>query len=93
MLLIPTSRVTVCPADCFYQDEEQLYIDPESCVDCEACVEQCPVRAIFHDSSVPPQWAAYVEMNARRTRELKESGGNITALQEPKLGPGCCANR
>lgn len=28
-----TDCVTVCPTDCFYQDEMQLYIDPDECID------------------------------------------------------------
>ena len=31
-----TDCVTVCPCDCFYQDNSMLYIDPEHCIDCEA---------------------------------------------------------
>src|SRR4051794_33718549 len=31
-----TDCVAVCPCDCFYQDERQLYIDPDPCIDCAA---------------------------------------------------------
>jgi ferredoxin len=75
--------------DCFYQDEEQLYIDPDSCIDCEACVPECPVQAIHHDSAVPPAWTAFIELNAVRSHALQGAGGHITERQEPKLGPGC----
>lgn len=27
----------------------QLYINPEECIDCGACVPECPVKAIFED--------------------------------------------
>lgn len=27
----------------------QLYINPEECIDCGACVPKCPVQAIFED--------------------------------------------
>lgn len=27
----------------------QLYINPEECIDCGACVPECPVDAIFED--------------------------------------------
>jgi len=45
------SCVEVCPVDCIhptpdepdYDKEEMLYIDPEECIDCDACVEACPV--------------------------------------------------
>jgi ferredoxin len=74
-----TDCVTVCPMDCFHEGEQMLYIDPEDCIDCEACVLECPVEAIFHEASVPPQWVHYVALNAERARlhpvitEKKES--------------------
>jgi ferredoxin len=83
-----TDCVTVCPCDCFYQDDQMLYIDPVHCIDCEACVPECPVEAIFHDTTVPTQWTQYIQLNAERATALKENG-NITQRQEPKKGPGC----
>ena len=84
-----TDCVVVCPCDCFYQDGVQLYIDPEHCIDCEACVAECPVQAIYPDGSVPGKWTRYIQLNAERATALKE-GGPLTERQEPKLGPGCC---
>jgi ferredoxin len=84
-----TDCVVVCPCDCFYQDDSQLYIDPESCIDCEACVPECPVEAIFHEAGVPDQWTRYVVLNAERATALRSSGGNITERQPPQEGPNC----
>jgi ferredoxin len=84
-----TDCVTVCPCDCFYQDESMLYIDPADCIDCEACVPECPVEAIFRDTDVPKQWVHFVALNAERVAQLKPGGGNITEKQEAKEGPGC----
>src|SRR4051794_13021981 len=84
-----TDCVVVCPTDCFYQDEMQLYIDPAECIDCAACMPECPVEAIFPDISVPHQWTHFIELNAERVSVLKERGGNITEQHEPKEGPGC----
>jgi ferredoxin len=75
--------------ECFYQDQTMLYIDPQECIDCEACVPECPVEAIFHDSNVPEPWAHCVALNAERSGKLKEQGSRITEKQEPKVGPGC----
>ena len=58
------SVVTVCPCDCFHEGEQMLYIDPDHCIDCEACVPECPVGAICHETAVPPQWQHYVALNA-----------------------------
>ena len=80
-----TDCVVVCPTECFFQDDHMLYINPDECIDCGACVPECPVEAIFRESDVPSQWRHYVELNAERAR----AGSHITERQEPKLGPGC----
>ncbi len=84
-----TDCVVVCPCDCFYQDDAMLYIDPETCIDCEACVPECPVEAIFRDTGVPAPWSEFVELNAERVAQLKAEAGPITNKQEPKNGPSC----
>jgi ferredoxin len=88
-----TDCVVVCPCDCFYQDETQLYIDPEDCIDCQACVPECPVEAIFHETNVPGKWTHFVRLNAERVAVLKETGGGIIERQAPKEGPACRARR
>jgi ferredoxin len=83
-----TDCVVVCPTDCFYQDEQMLFIDPEDCINCSACIPECPVEAIFEDDNVPGQWQHYIELNAERVQALKDTG-NITEKQTPLLRPGC----
>ncbi len=61
--------------ECFYGDEQQLYIDPDDCIDCEACVPECPVEAIYLDVNVPAKWASFVQLNAERVKVLKPLGG------------------
>ncbi len=47
--------VDVCPVDCIHprKDEPEfeqatmLYIHPDECIDCGACVPACPVAAIY----------------------------------------------
>jgi ferredoxin len=87
-----TDCVVVCPCDCFYQDESQLYIDPTPCIDCAACQSECPVEAIYPDISVPALWQNFVALNAERVRLLQDSG-HITERQAPKEGPGCRRTR
>ena len=56
-----TSCVSVCPVDCIhptkedpdFDKEEMLYIDPETCIDCGLCVDECPVTAIWPEDDVP----------------------------------------
>lgn len=43
----------------------QLYIDPESCICCGACENECPVGAIFDEDELPAEWQRYREINAR----------------------------
>ena len=84
-----TDCVVVCPMECFYQDETMLYIDPVECIDCDACVPECPVGAIFGEGQVPGRWVQFVQLNADRSAALKAVGGSITQRQAPKEGPGC----
>jgi len=84
-----TDCVVVCPCDCFYQDDVMLYIDPVDCIDCDACVPECPVEAIFHDTNVPAPWQTFVQLNAERATALKAAGAGISERQPPKEGPGC----
>lgn len=41
-----------------------LYIDPRSCVDCGACVEVCPVGAIYHEDELPESQTRFKAINA-----------------------------
>ena len=63
-----TSCVTNCPCDCFHEGPEMLYIDPESCIDCEACFVECPVEAIFHEDDVPAEFQNDIELNAKMSQ-------------------------
>ena len=59
-----TDCVVICPVDCFREGEQMLYIDPNDCIDCEQCVSECPVEAIFHEDNVPEQWRDFIPLNA-----------------------------
>jgi NAD-dependent dihydropyrimidine dehydrogenase PreA subunit len=61
--------VDVCPVDCFYDHGEQLFINPEECIDCGACESVCPVTAIFPEEDVPEQWKDYTAKNYDWTKE------------------------
>lgn len=63
--------VGVCPVDCIYQYTgadasfpNQLYIDPDECIDCAACEPACPWQAIFEDVAVPDVFADDTALNA-----------------------------
>lgn len=61
------SCVAVCPVDCIHPSLDldgeaafdaapQLYIDPDICIDCGACVPECPVSAIFMIEDLPEEY-------------------------------------
>lgn len=65
-----TECVTVCPVACFHGDAERLYIDPEVCVDCGACVPLCPVEAIHDLYDLAPEDAVWAGINRERALSL-----------------------
>ena len=72
-----TACVAVCPVDCIhptkdeasFADAEMLYIDPDTCIDCGLCVDECPVQAIFPQEDLPAEWAEFIEKNAAYYRK------------------------
>jgi len=67
-----TACVDVCPVDCIhprkdeprFQSADMLYIHPDECIDCGACVPACPVEAIFALDETPEKWASFIPVNA-----------------------------
>ncbi len=68
-----TACVDVCPCDCIHPTRvetgfsatPQLYINPEECIDCGACIPVCPVAAIFPMEELPTEWRHFADTNAR----------------------------
>lgn len=67
-----TACVDVCPVDCIhprkdepgYDASKQLFIEPDTCIDCGLCVDECPVKAIYPEADVPGEWKQYIQINA-----------------------------
>ena len=87
-----TACANVCPVDCIAGplplDEVrstpaprslQLYIDPETCICCAACVTACPVGAILDEDDVPEASRASIEANAAFFREHAHDGRELTS--------------
>ena len=74
-----TACVEVCPVDCIhptkkegeYGAQQQLYIDPDTCIDCGLCVDECPVQAIFPQDDVPAEWRKYIQINVDYLKNKK----------------------
>lgn len=74
-----TDCAVVCPAECFHEGESMLFINPDECIDCGACVPECPVHAIYHEDVVPLSWRDYIALN----REMASLCPSITERREP----------
>jgi ferredoxin len=65
--------VEVCPVDCIYGYDgddsatfpNQLFIDPEECINCGVCEPECPWEAIFEDEQVPTVFGDDTDLNAK----------------------------
>lgn len=74
-----TDCVVVCPMECFYEGESMVYIHPDECIDCGACVSECPVGAIFYEEDVPAVWKDFIRLN----REMAPQCPQITEKRPP----------
>ncbi|MCZ6718307.1 MAG: 4Fe-4S binding protein [Gammaproteobacteria bacterium] len=75
-----TDCVEVCPVACFHGDDKQLYIDPEVCIDCSACIPECPVEAIYEDDDIPEDKLHWIEINAERAPQLPVVDSQVDPL-------------
>ena len=77
--------VDECPVDCIYEGPRMLYIQPDECVDCDACVPVCPVTAIFAEDDTPEEWKVFAAINAEYFSD------SVTGLGSPagaaQVGP------
>jgi ferredoxin len=86
-----TACVDVCPVDCIHprKDEPEfeqapmLYIHPEECIDCGACVPACPVAAIYDSpDATPASQKNLIEANAIfRVNDAAASGKALELVQ------------
>lgn len=71
--LIPIDEIRAVPAEerASRFPRTQLYIDPDDCIDCGACLPECPVEAIYHESAVPSEHRQDIQRNADFFKELR----------------------
>ncbi len=55
--------IDVCPVECInpgtpVEQWPTYYIDPATCIDCGACIPECPFNAIFPEDEVPAAFQA-----------------------------------
>lgn len=73
-----TNCASVCPVDAFREGPNFLAIDPNECIDCDACVSECPVDAIYPDDEVPDKWEFYIDLNEKLAEEWEDHVINET---------------
>jgi len=77
--------VAVCPVDCIHAGDHEgqpfMVIDPETCIDCGACLPECPIGAIVDSEDKDPD---YAKVNADLTPSFKN---NPKVEERPKNDP------
>ena len=74
--------VSVCPVEAFREAETYLVIDPDECIDCAACVPECPVDAIYADDEVPEGEVYWIERNEDEASGLEVATGESPVLAD-----------
>ena len=79
-----TSCVDVCPVEAFHETPDRLLINADDCVNCDACVPECPVEAIYAEENVPEEMQVWIEKN-----QDAENFPKISEAKEALKGPKC----
>lgn len=81
-----TDCCAVCPVDCFYELEnpKMLVIDPDTCIDCQLCVPECPINAIYEEDELPEPYKDWAEKNKELFPEGKQISTKKDALEGAK---------
>ena len=82
-----TDCVAVCPVEAFHEAPDILYVNADTCIDCDACVPECPVEAIYADSSLPEKYVYWLDKNVTEAPKYPV----IVNQQSPLIGPNCKA--
>ncbi len=90
------SCVAECPVDCIrprpedpeFASAEMLYIDPETCIDCGACFEACPVGAIYAEDELSPKLERFTEVNAAYFQRHPLESDLVAPAKMPRLPAG-----
>ncbi|AJC50632.1 ferredoxin FdxA [Coxiella endosymbiont of Amblyomma americanum] len=76
-----TDCVKVCPVDCFREGPNMLVIDPDECIDCNLCVPECPVDAIFSEDDLPKEKQTFLRLNAELSKKWPVIASGKKALE------------
>jgi len=79
-----TSCAVVCPVQAFREGPDMLYIDPDECIDCNACESECPISAISADSDLSGDDKNWIQINKTEAPKYKMIEEKRKALKGPK---------
>jgi ferredoxin len=73
-----TACADVCPVECIYDYKgdnhskfaNQLFINPDECIDCTNCEPACPWKAIFEEDEVPAVFKDDIEIGRAIVDEI-----------------------
>ncbi len=68
-----TDCAAVCPVEAFHELPDRLLINPDTCIDCDACLPECPVEAIFSDMSIPEEYMDWLAKSTPRRKIIRLS--------------------
>lgn len=80
-----TDCAAVCPVEAFHELPDKLLINADTCIDCDACLPECPVEAIFSDMSIPEEYLNWLEININEAPNYPIISTKVPALH----GPDC----
>lgn len=75
-----TDCVATCPVACFHVNDVRVYIDPDVCIDCGACIPACPVHAIVEEFDLAQDQLHWIEINAREAKRYPTLRSKLPAL-------------
>ena len=95
--------IDVCPVECIVpgvpvDKYPWMYIDPDTCIDCGACIPECPFGAIFPEDEVPTAYTAkggeYVNKIglSGHFEGVNHGGGKVTLESTRQLTAGEVVN-
>ena len=79
-----TTCAVVCPVQAFREGPGMLFIDPDECIDCNACESECPISAIFPDSELAGDEKKGIELNKTESPKYPMIEEKRKALKGPK---------
>ena len=78
---VPSLRRSL-PSRVLHEADEYLVIDPDECIDCAACVPECPVDAIYADTDLPDEEMEWLDRNEDEAPDLPVAEGDSPVLAD-----------